>query len=122
MAIEMNNMIVTGSFIQDIPKPGKGGRPHNVNLDRQPPVMNLFDEGTGKGMVAYIQLAIWSGNDQQEINAVTRQVSRQGERFMQFIELTFDAAGVGQSCSFRVTQGLPGPGQDARVVTGNFQR
>ncbi len=78
MAIEMNDVIITRFSVKYLFQPGKGGRPHHVNLDWQPFIVDLIYERTGKSMVAHVPIAIGTGDDQEDINAIAGYIFRQG--------------------------------------------
>ena len=67
-------------------------------------------------------LAVRSRGDEQNVDAVARQLVRQRRRIGEaLVKTTLDLRAVREHAGFRVTKCFPWPRENRRVVAGNVQ-
>jgi hypothetical protein len=115
--IEVHQVIVAPAQVLTQAIEGRG--PQHRDPCGKPPLFDQIHQRPGQRAVFHIPL-IGPSSDEQNVDMVLRQLGGQVNR-TDAIEPSFNATGGRQGSHLRISQGLPGPGQDARIVTDDLQ-
>ena len=122
MPVEMQDVVLAGMAFQVVIELLERRRAQQVDAGGELALLDQIDQRAGDRAKPDILVPIRPRNDEQDIDAVLGQRRRQGARGRDVIQPPFDAAGMRERRSrFGVTQRLPGPCQNARVVALDAQ-
>ena len=115
--IEVHEVIVAPAQVLTQGIEGRG--PQHRDPCGKLPLFNQIHQRPGQRAVFHIPF-IGTSRDEQNVDMVLRQLGGQINR-TDAIEPSFNATGGRQRSHLRIPQGLPGPGQDARIVADDLQ-
>ena len=120
VAVEMEDVIVAGPAGELLAKGVERRRAEDRDAGGQAVLLDLLDQGAGDGAVLHVGLE-GPGRDEQDIEPVVWEALGQGRRVRHVVELPLDVAFLGEITTLGVVQGLPGPGQDGRLIGDDSQ-
>jgi hypothetical protein len=120
VAVEVEDVVEARPLAQVLAQPFEGGRTEQMNAGGDLVAGDELDQGAGDGAVGHV-LLVGAGGDQQDVDAVARQIGRERRRIAHGVESALDLAELAQGADARIVQRLPRPGEDARVVAADLE-